>query len=212
MSIGRRSALVRMTALLAAGGLPERTVAEEKQSVRDVGSPARARDLRKVATEEAWVTPEVAEGLRAVVRRGGRNLNLALLAGIYDPPVGTSPRFLAQLLDVDELRLAEMDASGVDMHLLSLNAPGVQMFTPDVANTLGAAGLVGHGGCLALSRTEDRHEHGYWRGFDARTTVQIPGRGPCCDAHHGVTHGPGGNHRSDARGTGGLDLGADPGA
>lgn len=136
MSIGRRSALVRMTALLAAAGLPRRTGAEVRQSVQDAGSPAQAKHLRKIATEEAWVTPEVAEALRAVVRRGGRNLDLALLTGIYDPPAGTMPRFLAQLLDVERLRLAEMDASGVDMHLLSLTAPGVQMFAPDVANTL----------------------------------------------------------------------------
>jgi predicted TIM-barrel fold metal-dependent hydrolase len=136
MSIGRRSALIRMTALLAGAGLPGRAVAEVKRSVQDAGSPARARHLRKIATEEAWVTPEVAEALRAVVRRGGRNLDLALLTGIYDPPAGTTPRFLAQLLDVDRLRLAEMDASGVDMHLLSLTAPGVQMFAPDVAATL----------------------------------------------------------------------------
>jgi len=37
------------------------------------------------------------------------------------------------LLDIGDGRLAEMDASGVDMHLLSLAMPGVQMFEKDKA-------------------------------------------------------------------------------
>jgi 5-carboxyvanillate decarboxylase len=136
MATGRRAALIRMTTLLAAVGRPRRAGAEAKPSVQDAGLPAPASRLRKIATEEAWTPSEVAEALRAVVRRGGRNLDLALLKGIYDPPPGAPPRFLPQLLDVERLRLAEMDASGVDMHLLSLTAPGVQMFAPDIAGTL----------------------------------------------------------------------------
>jgi hypothetical protein len=44
--------------------------------------------------------------------------------------------FLAQLLDLDTARLADMDASNVDVHLLSLTAPGVQMFEPHQAVAL----------------------------------------------------------------------------
>jgi 5-carboxyvanillate decarboxylase len=136
MIISRRAALIRMALPLAAIGLSERAGAEERRAGQDAGIPAQAPRLRKIATEEAWVTPEVAEALRDVVRRGGRNLDLPLLRSIYDAPAGTPPRFLPQLLDAERQRLAEMDANGVDMHLLSLTAPGVQMFTPDVAGTL----------------------------------------------------------------------------
>lgn len=136
MTISRRAALTRMTSLLAAMGLSGRAGAEVGPSGQDAGAPAQPRRLRKIATEEAWTTQEVAAALRGVVRRGGRNLDLALLRGMYDAPSGTPPRFLPQLLDAEGPRLAEMDAHGVDMHLLSLTAPGVQMFTPDVANTL----------------------------------------------------------------------------
>lgn len=136
MIISRRAALKRMAFPLAAIGLPERAGAEVRRSGQDAGTPAQAQRLRKIATEEAWTTPEVAEALRGVVRRGGRNLDLTLLRSIYDAPAGTPPRFLSQLLDAERLRLAEMDAYGVDMHLLSLTAPGVQMFKPDVASTL----------------------------------------------------------------------------
>lgn len=135
MTISRRAALTRMTSLLVAIGLSGRAGAEVRQSGPDAGARAQPRRLRKIATEEAWATHEVAAALRGVVRRGGRNLELALLRGMYDAPAGTPPRFLPQLLDAEGPRLAEMDAHGVDMHLLSLTAPGVQMFTPDVANT-----------------------------------------------------------------------------
>lgn len=79
-----------------------------------------------------------------MVRRGGRNLDLAMLAEIYDAPPaavaarGADPpvadrgaqarRLLPRLLDVGAGRLAEMDAHGVDVHVLSLGVPGVQMF------------------------------------------------------------------------------------
>lgn len=43
---------------------------------------------------------------------------------------------LPQLLDLDARRLADMDANGVDMQLLSLSMPGVQMFERDTAVAL----------------------------------------------------------------------------
>ena len=100
--------------------------------------------LRKIATEEAFIIPEIAAAVRDVARQGGPNLDLKLLRLIYDAPADTAPTasappgtrdalartFLPRLLDIGEGRLAEMDASGVDMHLLSLTVPGVQMFAP----------------------------------------------------------------------------------
>ncbi len=43
---------------------------------------------------------------------------------------------LPRLLDLDRLRLADMDANAVDMHVLSLAMPGVQIFERDLANNL----------------------------------------------------------------------------
>lgn len=94
------------------------------------------RRLRKIATEEACTFPEIVNALRAVVRAGGRNLDLPLLATIYGAPPGTPPRFLAELLDLDSQQLAEMDRHGVAMQLLALTAPGVQMFDADTATAL----------------------------------------------------------------------------
>jgi predicted TIM-barrel fold metal-dependent hydrolase len=108
--------------------------------------------VRKIATEEAFTLPEIANAARDVVRRGGTNLDLMMLAGIYDPPRAEAAQSLTssdhisptdrdrfnqaalpKLLDLEHQRLAEMDANGVDMHLLSLTAPGVQIFDRDTA-------------------------------------------------------------------------------
>jgi len=95
--------------------------------------------MRKIATEEAFSIPEVAAALRDVVRGPTHSLDKLLVAGIYDSNDGKgydALNFLDGLLDVEDRRLKEMDALGVDMHLLSLTAPGVQMFDADTATDL----------------------------------------------------------------------------
>jgi 5-carboxyvanillate decarboxylase len=98
--------------------------------------------MRKIATEEAWSIPEVASELREVSRGPSQSLDKLLVGGIYDAPADASGysamNFLDGLLDIEEKRLPEMDALGVDMHLLSLTAPGVQMFDADTATDLAA--------------------------------------------------------------------------
>jgi len=98
--------------------------------------------MRKIATEEAWSIPEVAAQLREASRGPTQSLDKLLVRGIYDAPADasgySSMNFLDGLLDVEGQRLSEMDALGVDMHLLSLTAPGVQMFDADTATDLAA--------------------------------------------------------------------------
>jgi 5-carboxyvanillate decarboxylase len=94
--------------------------------------------VRRIATEEACSTPEIARALGEVARRGGRNLDLKLVRQIYDPPPGAPNPLLSQLLDIDAGRIESMDRHGVDMHILSLTAPGVQMFDADTGTALAA--------------------------------------------------------------------------
>ena len=92
-----------------------------------------AGKFRKIATEEAWSIPEVAEMLKTVSYYPGDNADLALMRGVYDRQPGYGNlNFLDGLLD-DERRLKEMDEHGVDMAVLALTAPGVQMFDADTA-------------------------------------------------------------------------------
>ncbi|MDB6010059.1 MAG: putative hydrolase [Gammaproteobacteria bacterium] len=101
-----------------------------------------AKSMRKIATEEAWSIPEVAAALRAVARGPTSSLDKLLVAGIYDAASTKSGysvlNFLDGLLDVEGRRLREMNEYGVDVQLLSLTAPGVQMFDADTATELAA--------------------------------------------------------------------------
>jgi 5-carboxyvanillate decarboxylase len=98
--------------------------------------------MRRIATEEAWSIPEVAAALGGVARGPTSSLDKLLVAAIYD--AGTKGagygtlNFLDGLLDTEGRRLKEMDEFGVDMQLLSLTAPGVQMFDADTATDLAA--------------------------------------------------------------------------
>ncbi len=99
-----------------------------------------AQKIRKIATEEAWSIPEVAEQLRKVANSPSQSLDRLLVKGIYDKePDSTGYRaldFLSGLIDIEQVRLPQMDQFGVDMQLLALTAPGVQMFDADTAMEL----------------------------------------------------------------------------
>jgi 2,3-dihydroxybenzoate decarboxylase/5-carboxyvanillate decarboxylase len=99
-----------------------------------------AGKFRKIATEEAWSIPEVAKELQKVSGYlPATNADLALMQGIYDRQPGYGNMgFLEGLLDVEEQRLKEMDEHGVDMAVMALTAPGVQMFDADTACELAA--------------------------------------------------------------------------
>lgn len=153
--VDRRGALARLSSFLTAGvawpllsGAPPSTAPERE-------APPRApnRRVRKIATEEAFMIPEVAAAMREVVRRGGPSLDLKLWSLIYNaapasPAIAQSSsgsafardtlvrQVLPRLLDLEQTRLTEMDANGVDVHLLSLVAPGVQMLERDAAVSL----------------------------------------------------------------------------
>lgn len=100
-------------------------------------SPTRKK-VRKIATEEACSIPEVAKALGNVARTTWDNLDMRLVNIIYNAPPRSPSVILERLLDIDTGRLAIMDENNVDMHLLSLTAPGVQMFNADLGTELAA--------------------------------------------------------------------------
>jgi len=89
------------------------------------------RDYQRVATEEAFALPELFAAWRAILTSGGDvDPGFRSLVGYY--VVGASGRggaIAERLLDLGELRLADMDAAGIDRQLLSLTAPGTQVLT-----------------------------------------------------------------------------------
>lgn len=152
MVIDRRTAMTQIPAL--AFTWPLLGSAQAASQAAQTSQPsARNTRLRKIATEEAFTIPEMIEPVRDVLRLGGHGLDLALLDTIYNAPPGAAPlrqsggaagtnrdalarMLLPQLLDVDAARLADMDANGVDMEVLSLSMPGVQIFGRDTAIAL----------------------------------------------------------------------------
>jgi 5-carboxyvanillate decarboxylase len=86
-------------------------------------------DYLRIATEEAFAPPELISAWRVLLTDGGTDdPGFRSLVGYY--AVGTSEpgRLLVdRLLDLGELRLAEMAAAGIDRQILSLTAPGTQV-------------------------------------------------------------------------------------
>jgi len=124
MTIDRRT-FVGAASLALSGALGAASAAEKAKA---------AVAYRRIATEEAFSIPEVAEALRGVSRAPGNSLDLYLLRSIYDSAADTSGgRLRTALLDLEGVRMQEMDANGVAVQLLSLTAPGVQMFDADAA-------------------------------------------------------------------------------
>jgi 5-carboxyvanillate decarboxylase len=86
---------------------------------------------RMIATEEAFAIPEYFEAFKKLPRVA-THLGLRNAARFYGAPGNVE-----RLTDI-EVRLAEMDQYGVDMHLLSLTSPGVQIFDADIGTSLAA--------------------------------------------------------------------------
>ncbi len=96
---------------------------------------------RRIATEEAWMTAELLDLYRkAVEQRSSGDPGFESLWGHYG--LGQSERSVLareRMLDLGQRRLADMDAAGIDMQLLLLTSPGVQIFDADTAVSVAAA-------------------------------------------------------------------------
>src|SRR5262245_16783986 len=91
--------------------------------------------IRRIATEEAFSIPEIAAALGQIAASPDHSIDMMLVRRIYQQQQDATYHagFLAPLLDLEDARLKDMDANGVDMQVLSLTAPGVQMFDADLA-------------------------------------------------------------------------------
>ncbi|MCW2351094.1 MULTISPECIES: amidohydrolase family protein [unclassified Sphingobium] len=112
---------------LAAGGAMSAMTGTA--AARTMRPPPAAAPARRIAVEEAWTIAEHQDALAALATGTWPNLDAQLIN-----PLGSRgpDRLTRRLRDVTE-RLAEMDRLGVDMQILSLTSPGVQMFRADQA-------------------------------------------------------------------------------
>jgi 2,3-dihydroxybenzoate decarboxylase len=102
-------------------------------------SGAGARPYRRIAAEEAFATPDLLAHYRALLDDPPPDLDPGFrnLMGYYL----TNPHPRARLMssriqDIGAGRLADMDAAGIDMQILSITSPGVQIFDAGTAIAL----------------------------------------------------------------------------
>jgi len=100
-------------------------------------SAAPSGRIRRIATEEAFTIPDHVAAMRALAAGDSREPDLDFWRGLSGRN-SFGEKLLPRLLDVEQIRLAEMDRNGIDMQLLSLTSPGVQMLAPPDAVAMAA--------------------------------------------------------------------------
>ena len=82
---------------------------------------------RRIATEEAFLPPAMLDAYRRQLAGADVDPGFRGLMGFYmSSPSERAQHIMRCLVDTDALRLAHMDATGIDMQVLGLTAPGLQ--------------------------------------------------------------------------------------
>ncbi|MFZ5778944.1 MAG: amidohydrolase family protein [Pseudomonadota bacterium] len=93
---------------------------------------------RRIAVEEAFITPAILAGWKDVLAGADVEPGFAKLGGSLLAPSAAGEQLIANLLDIGSGRIAHMDSVGIDVEILSLTSPGVQLFDADLATRLAA--------------------------------------------------------------------------
>ncbi|WP_315704799.1 MULTISPECIES: amidohydrolase family protein [unclassified Bradyrhizobium] len=94
--------------------------------------------MKKIAVEEAFVTAEIAAEWTKVLARSDVEPGFAKMGESILADTPGNALLHGRLVDIGKGRIAHMDEVGVDMQVLSLTSPGVQVFAPDLAVRLAA--------------------------------------------------------------------------
>ncbi len=91
--------------------------------------------FKRIATEEAFATKELIKAYRDLIaRNGSSDIGFNSLMGYYlNNPSERTRLVSARLEDLGQQRIDDMDATGIDLQILSLTSPGVQIFDADTA-------------------------------------------------------------------------------
>ena len=98
-----------------------------------------ATGYRRIATEEAFAIPEMLELYRQQMNTADCDPGVRSLLGFYFNHQSDRARWVRErLVDLGPARIADMDERGIDVQVLGLTAPGVQMLERDAAVALAA--------------------------------------------------------------------------
>jgi len=94
--------------------------------------------IRRIAVEEAFVTPEIMAEWQKVLASPDAEPGFAKMGESILAQTPANKPLDDRLLDIGADRIAHMDAIGIDMQVLSLTSPGVQVFETALATRLAA--------------------------------------------------------------------------
>jgi 5-carboxyvanillate decarboxylase len=136
MNTTRRTVIAGM---MGAGAWLSTTATRAQGSARLPATPIpRNPAYRRIATEEAFITREIADAsMRLIASNPADEPGFVAFGARYYERGADSPA-IARLLDIDTGRIDAMDRLGIDMQVLSLTAPGVQVFDADTGTALAA--------------------------------------------------------------------------
>ena len=91
--------------------------------------PSSKVPYQRIATEEAFCPPEMLKRYRRLIETSGvDDIGFNSMWGFYLSSDSARSRHIRDCLsDVDDRRIAHMDAAGLDMAILALTSPGVQV-------------------------------------------------------------------------------------
>lgn len=97
-----------------------------------------APSYKRIATEEAWIPPELVElYVKGLADGTLTDPGFRSLWGFYASPRTERARIQNRRIQtLGEERISDMDGSGIDMQVVSLGSPGVQIFEPKRASAL----------------------------------------------------------------------------
>ncbi len=119
-------------------GIDRRAFISASAAVATATRAAATPGLRRIATEESFAIPEIAAATRRFMTTGGAAKEPGLAALIAGFGAAQGIAWTTQALDLGETRRAAMIAAGIDMQLLLLSAPGVQIFESGEGRDLAA--------------------------------------------------------------------------
>jgi 5-carboxyvanillate decarboxylase len=91
----------------------------------------------RIAAEEAFAPPDILSRYRILLQDGSiRDPGFVSLVGFYMGGSARAAPVMARMADLDQIRIADMDATGIALQILSLTAPGVQVFESGEATAL----------------------------------------------------------------------------
>ena len=96
------------------------------------GTPRRV-EYKRIATEEAWAPAELLSRYRSMA--ASRSLDDPGFIALWTR-LGSRTQLGDRLANIGAGRVADMDVSGIDMQILSLTSPGVQVFDAATANAI----------------------------------------------------------------------------